>query len=420
MSHIDAIPPAATKRSCFALFVLTIVVLEAVTSLRMPRTWPAEWDQATAMVVTNSVARKVAQGMSAPMADSFEADLKHTVTWNGAQPDRHYLRQFGAGVFALAAFAPSEPDRLERYLMSARYVAAALSIVVTAAILALLARRCGIAMGIALLVFLSNDLRYLSFCSFLRSLYWLPGLSLLPLLVMLALYTPAAPPGRRRLTMLLFGGAVCLRALCGYEYISVPVLMSCAVILFRAADVSPKVLAGDCLKYVVCGGIGTALAIGIHAVSLYHAFGSWQAAYDNTLGNAIRRSFGEHELVRHVSNPAAHFRGILGTLRQNPPLSIVILLWFAALVAYALRVKRKKASPRSTFDLRLKSLALASLAGAVASASWLVLMRTHAALHPQYNSMAFYQGFIWFAIPFIVVFAVGAWKEFRSAGESGG
>ena len=67
---------------------------------------------------------------------------------------------------------------------------------------------------------------------------------------------------------------------------------------------------------------------------------------------------------------------------------------------------------------RTFALALASLAGAVASASWLVLMRTHAALHPQYNSMAFYQGFIWFAIPFIVVFAVGAWKEFHFAGES--
>lgn len=415
MSHLDVIPPAATKRSCVALFAIVVVVLEIVTSLRMPRDWPSEWDQATAMVVTNSVWRKATDGMSAPLADSYGADLNQTVAWNGAQPDRHYLKQFGAGIFALAAFAPSDPDRLERYLLSARYVAAALSIVVTAALVALLARRCGLAIGIALLVFLANDLKYLSFCSFLRSLYWLPGLGLLPLLVMLALYAPAAPPGRRRLTMLLFGGAVCLRALCGYEYISVPVLMACAAILFRATDESPGVVARDCVKYVACGGIAAALAIAIHAVSLYQAFGSWPAAYDNTVGNAIRRSFGEHEFVRHVSTPTAHFRGIFATLRQNIPLTAVIVLWIAAIIGYAVREKRRQGSPRSTFDLRLKSLALASLAAAVASGSWLALMRSHAALHPQYNSLAFYQGFIWFAIPFIFVFAVGAWNETRSS-----
>ncbi len=59
-------------------------------------------------------------------------------------------------------------------------------------------RRSGLATGFALLAFLAADHAFLSFPSFLRSLYWLPGLSLLPLVIMLAYYDSSASAGSRR------------------------------------------------------------------------------------------------------------------------------------------------------------------------------------------------------------------------------
>lgn len=304
---------------------------------------------------------------------------------------------------------------MERYLLSSRYVTATLSIIIVAALSTLLMRRCGLATGIVLAAFLSFDYAFLSFTSFLRSLYWLPGLSLMPLMIMLALYDPTASTARRRWTLALFGFAVCLRALCGYEYISVPVLTACAAIFFQAPEKKLKVILSDCAAFVVAGGVGTAVAIASHAVSLYCMFGSWEKAFQNTLGNAFRRSYGEHETVREMGSPEAYRRGVFGMLADNKPLTVLVGLWFVAILGYALLNRRKRRPPRPNYDTRLKALAAASLAGFAASCSWLALMRNHTAHHPQYNSLAFYQGFIWFAIPFIVVVAAGTWDEFRSA-----
>lgn len=117
----------------------------------------------------------------------FPARGLHTLSHVRYTPHAHwydgggdYTKQFGLPVYVLAALAPRDVPGRGRFLLASRYVAALAGAAVVAALVTIFARRCGLVTGLALLAFVAADPGY---GSFLHSLYWLPWLSLLPLVV---------------------------------------------------------------------------------------------------------------------------------------------------------------------------------------------------------------------------------------------
>jgi hypothetical protein len=385
-----------TARS-LALPAAAFVALAAAGVARTPADWRGEWDHETSLLVSNSVYRKVTRGWSAPLGYPFDADAGATdraANWASDRTDRNYYKQFGLAVYALAAAAPRDPAAMERMLLAARYAAAVATAAVGAVLVGLLARRCGPAAGLALAAFVAADPRY---TSFFHSLYWLPGLSLIPLVVVLTGYAQDQPPRRFRRVLALFGAAVCVKALCGYEHISTVVLVGCAGVVFNGWPAGWRVLLRHATWVVVAGGCGTVLALVIHAASLYASFGSVDEVVRNTAGSAFRRSFGTHEAVAGTDTLRGHLFGVYGLLAQHKFVTVLLGLWVAALAVRAIRPRWQ--SPA------LDAAAAASVVAFLAGCSWLVLMRVHVALAPQYNGLVFYHGFVWFAAPFVAAVA---------------
>jgi len=386
-----------TTRQSFGLFAVALVVLGATSFVRTPPGWQGEWDGETTMLVTNSVYRKVTRGWAAPMGYPFDfTQGDRTATWYSKRTDQNYYKQFGLPVYLLAAIAPRDVDALGQFLLAARYVATAAGVVVAAALITLFARRCGMCVGLALLGFVASDWK---FGTFLHSLYWVPWLSLLPLAEVMAAYSPGMTTRKLVGVLALFAVTVFTRALCGYEHISVPVLTACAGVVICGRPAGWRVLARDASWFVVVGGLGVAAAILTHFLALYFTFGSVEDAIQNTVGNALSRSLMANDTRGSAGTLRAHLFGAYGVLAQHKLLTVLMGAWGLALAVWS--VWSGRLEPRVGPGPRLSTLGVASVLAFLAACSWIVLMRVHVAMAPQYNGLLFFLGFVWFAVPFV-------------------
>jgi hypothetical protein len=362
--------------------------------------------------MSNSVYRKLTKGWSTSLAHPFKDwSADPPATWYSDEYAKDYYKQFGLGVYVLAAASPRDVDAMGRFLLSARYAAAALAVGVASLIIALISRSCGALSGALLLAFVAADWRY---GTFLHSLFWLPGVGLLPLAVVLGLYAPNSTPRRFRVVLLIFAAAVCLRALCGYEHISAPVLGACAGVVFRGRPASWRLLVRHAGWFVAAGSVGVAAALAIHFASLYVAFGSVDEAVRNTIGNAVNRSVGSHEAIAGANTVRSQLFGIYNILAQNKLLTVLLAVWAMAIAFWTLRRRWLEARGPN-----INTLGVASGLAFIAACSWLVLMRVHVAIAPQFNSLVFFLGFVWFAVPFVeaVACAVAAPRNVPAKGN---
>lgn len=219
----------------------------------------------------------------------------------------------------------------------------------------------------------------------MKDLYWCLWTWLLPALAGLVL---CAATKRRHTTpsWAYWGvfGAVCLRCMCGFEFISA-LLILCEAPLFvcwvlALAQKRPAkgwfarmVRAG----FAALGGVGAALAV--WGVQSWLYFGSWSAAIQNVVGAALRHTAGGNVsaaamLDRYFMQGEALLQ--LGPLGLTPPVWLAMCAGaFAA--AGAVLLARRRALPAGYFGL----LALFVL-GLAAPVSWLVLAPAHCDPHP--------------------------------------
>lgn len=158
-------------------------------------------------------------------------------------------------------------------------------------------------------------------------------------------YAPDSTAARFRLTLALFAASVDLRALCGYEHISVPVLTACAAVVVRGRPAGWRLLSRYAFWFVPVGGVAAAAALTTHFGALYLAFGSVEGAVKNTLGNALSRSV----LTRDTGGATASFRvyliGLRGVLAQNKLLTALMGTCGLTLAAWSARRGRLASGP---------------------------------------------------------------------------
>lgn len=380
---------ALSTRPALWAALAAFAVVSAGAVARVPPTLKGEWDTASVFLVTNSVYRKVTVGWGAPMGYPHPEPGAHA-DWYSDDPTSVYRRQFGLPVYALAAAAPADRDGLERALAACRYVVALGAAAAFAVVVGLLVGRAGVppSAGVLGAVVVAADPWQ---SSLLSNLYWLPILTLLPVAVVLALYRP----GRRvRPVGACFAAALFVKALGGYEYVSVPLLTGPAAVVLLGWAAGRRAVARDSLKLICWGAAGVAAALAVHSATLYIQTGSVDEVVANTVANAAKRS----QAADSFGTLSGWARSLYSTLAHNKGVAALLGAWGLASAAWVAGRPWRRADD-------LNRLAVASWVAFAAVLSWAVLMKNHTAIHPQYNGMLFLAGFVPLAAAFVAGFA---------------
>jgi hypothetical protein len=257
---------------------------------------------------------------------------------------------------------------------------------------------------------------------FATSPYWVPFLLFAPFVAAwLLLPWGFGSAGRFAVVGLTVAGLTGLKALCGYEYLSVVVLAPAAAVVYHSAAVGAgwrgRLVPAAVL--VAAGVTGSGAAMALHAIQL--------GTLDGTDGLAVIReraatmtgtgmidprhftvclapdpSFLPDPLrvpARHVLNylwlPACATPTTWGPVRFAVPFGVVV----GAVVVVG-GWARRSAPPA------VRALVPAAAVGFVASVSWHVLAQTHTCIHGQLNLITYYVPFLLLAYP-LVGWAVG-------------
>lgn len=230
-----------------------------------------------------------------------------------------------------------------------------------------------------------------------RNLYWASFLWFLPMLAAMRAYR-CSPGSRERIIAIgLYGGAIFLKCLAGYEYISSIVLMSLTIFMIDPFMVGTKNSIGQALRTVIIMGsvavAGFCLAVLIHAFNRADTFAEgisqtlgWDALKYSALGRftgvvnngpVTPLSFVLNEYVNEWKTPVIFWF-------SNAPTFSALL--FMTIISIATQFYTK--DPNAKRDVAFVLLT------ALAPLSWFVLMQKHSAIHVHLNYVLWYFGFI--------------------------
>jgi hypothetical protein len=262
---------------------------------------------------------------------------------------------------------------------------------------------------------------------FATSLYWALFLLLAPF-VATWLLEPVCKNSLTRYAGLCatIAGLVCLKCLCGYEYISTVILSPVAAIVYHRAANGERwrrcVLPAAAI--MAAGVVGFAAAIGLHVLQLQHITGgnALDVIRERAAGNTVGTSFDPavasscmapefrwlppdaRVRVRCVLNylylPAVATPTTWGPLRGFVPLGLVLL---AAAVMGGLAWRKRSVNPAAAALLPASAVALL---GAVA---WHGVALTHTCIHMHLNQICY-------AVPWLLLaYTLLGWGVQRAA-----
>ncbi len=219
----------------------------------------------------------------------------------------------------------------------------------------------------------------------MKDLYWCLWTWLLPALAGLIL---CAVTQKRRTTpswaYLLVFLAVCVRCMCGFEFISaflilaeVPLFLCWVLALGQHRH--PMNWFWRMVRTGLAALAGVVVALVIWLIQSYLYFGTWAAAWDNVVAAALRHTTGGTAtaaamLDRYFVQGKAILQ--LGPVGITPPVWLGLCLAVFLLAAVVLVVRRRTLPPEYA------GLAALFVLGLAAPVSWMVLAPAHCEPHP--------------------------------------
>lgn len=224
------------------------------------------------------------------------------------------------------------------------------------------------------------------FTALAPNLYWIAGLWFLPMAFAMQL-VEAENRGRKRLLVAAIGGAVFLKALCGYEFITSVIVAAMIGCLLNTKEERFYDSVVDMLRVFLAGIVGFALAVLVHgsrftfAMILERALNRTTVAASSleqglilgqfaSVASVVRTYFGANDYTQ-IRNFGIVF-SLIGT--------IAVVAFFDQKYSWFLGADRR----------RLRSLGIAYLVSFTAPLSWIILAKGHAFVHPFLDFIIWY------------------------------
>lgn len=364
----------------------------------------------------------------------FQADSDQLVLLSLGDPGRglfdpmvrptgdDYTSQFGLQNIVMAAVSPGTSLYGAMRLMTALLLAAVLATVVVACWRAWGGRAASVLLTLLVASTWLNG--------FGPSTYWQLWTMMLPTLVPLLVW-PRLGEGRGKWLRggLIIAGLICLKSLCGYEYITTVILGAAAAVAYHEfRGRFDRRLLGSLVGAGIAGVVGFAVAIGIHMAQLLALYGNvsiigaragdrtfapvnleglliWvrAGAQDDALFNGLVQGdsavgLWAYRMTQYLRASAIAVPGRPG-LGLGPSYSVPIWVFVLGFLALAWVAFRGRISDAPT-QRRLAVAGGVSLAGAL---SWLVLAFGHMVQHPHIDSIVFYIPFLPFVFAMIAL-----------------
>lgn len=230
-----------------------------------------------------------------------------------------------------------------------------------------------------------------------RNLYWASFLWFLP--TVLAMYVYRCPPASRSqlLAIVLYGAAIFLKCLAGYEYISSIILMSMTIFMIDPFRAKPILGMKAAIRMTVTMGIvavfGFLLAVIVHAENRA-----------DTLTEGLSQTLGWDALKYSA------FGRMIGVVNSGPDISLSfviseyftewktpVLFWLDGSRVFPCLLMLTGLSLAAQFytrDLNARRDAALVIVSLLAPMSWFILMQKHSAIHIHLNYVLWYFGFI--------------------------
>ncbi|MEI2829299.1 hypothetical protein [Pseudomonas mosselii] len=230
-----------------------------------------------------------------------------------------------------------------------------------------------------------------------RNLYWASFLWFLPMLAAMRVYRYNPGSRERIITIALYGAAIFMKCLAGYEYISSIILMSLTIFMIEPFKAGSKTSTVQAMRTVIMmGAVGVAgfcLAVTIHSANRADTFADgitqtlgWDALKYSALGRfagvadsgpIVPLSLILNEYVTEWKTPVLFWLSNTHTF---------ITLLFLAFISIAAQLYTKNKNAKRDAALLFVT--------ALAPLSWLILMQKHSAVHVHLNYVLWYFGFI--------------------------
>lgn len=250
---------------------------------------------------------------------------------------------------------------------------------------------------------------------FARNLYWVPVTWFAPLLVAWITYVKNEPPRGKAIyaTAALIGGAVLVKSLCGFEYISEVVGAAGSAALYGLIKYgrSLREIIIHAIAIAVASISSVAIAMVLQMMVLTAYWGGLDPAWQDFLYRVTKRTYG---------SPAA-FEGLIADSLRANVFDVLYSYWAESQVVGAGSVIHANAAqiivPAALFIAvaggvmvirswrneadRRQSLAVLALAAAsaVSTLSWFVLAKGHSYIHHHMNYVLWHVPFLLVALP---------------------
>lgn len=264
---------------------------------------------------------------------------------------------------------------------------------------------------------------------FSRNLYWVLPTFILPLIFILFYYPQKnADKNKRLLFWIILGALLCIRFLCGYEYLTTITIMTFSVIVYYLFVNKAK--KNEYIREIIIAGVVSVLAffsaIAIHVWSLNSYTGSTEKSIGIIMQRAKERTISPEKYLKYPYMNLEWMAGdyykttdsylnypdrieggslkwsLFAALSNYALLSVVNLPFItspfalytqsmAAFIIYLLLLylNRKKWTDRKE-QRNLTGLYLAFIVGLVGYISWLVLAFSHSLVHAHINGILMY------------------------------
>jgi hypothetical protein len=224
------------------------------------------------------------------------------------------------------------------------------------------------------------------FTALAPNLYWAVGLWFLPMALAMHLVN-AGTPGRRRLLLMAIGGAVFVKALCGYEYITCVILAAATGCLLNTRDDAFYDNVADMMRVCVVGVVGFVLAMLLHGLETGFSTIMARALDRTTVSGA---SLDQGLILGRFASVASVLRTYFGANDYTQIRNFGVVLGLIGAIALVAFFEQRYSWFLGDDRKKLRSLAVAYLVSFAAPLSWFILAKGHAYVHPFLDFILWY------------------------------
>lgn len=223
------------------------------------------------------------------------------------------------------------------------------------------------------------------FTALAPNLYWAVGLWFIPMALAMRL-VEMRDPGRRLLVAAI-GGAVFVKALCGYEYITTVILAAATGCLLNTRDDAFYDNVRDTAWVIVAGLAGFFAAMLLHGL---------EAGFSTILARALDRttvsgvSLSQGLVLGQFASVASVLRTYFGANDYTQIRNFGVVLGLIGVIAVLAFFEPRYSWFLGNDRQRLRALAIAYLVSFAAPLSWFVLAKGHAYAHPFLDFILWY------------------------------